>query len=667
MKVNKGSPSWITSLVMGCFFLVLGAISWYSAILFLQEKEAAYIAELKQYQSKVLFVESEVLAGQLVTPVIRARELAKARIFRAAIANFLSMNKEKKAKAQEDFENFIDVAGFRAGHLFSIEGSLRATTMDKLDSTESAYYAPVRKVAATRIPHLSTLYVSKGEVVSDLFIPVYPSNVLSDSATPEYILTLVVPLQNLLRNFLASNRNLNYQSNIRLIQQNAEGGFEEIVVAFPDMIKIIPIKASLKEVKEVKFGKRLDLNGSGLVYSSVVYISALQWWIAAETDEAVIAAPMRKNQDMLIPLLIFGGLLAFFFTASVVLFFSRYRHHKGKMTLAGELVPMRETLAMGKRINDALPIPLCLRNMENEEIVYANEAFAVMCDKPLSVIRSLSIAELFNAAEADVLQHGDQMLAMSGSSSYSQELEVFQGPIPSLYEVVSLQCESENDLPPDTLLLFREITQERESHTQEVEMRQQIIDALVRAVESVPFLDGHTSLLRQLSVEMAETLLLGDADCATVEASAILSQVGKTFIPKKIMQKEGKLTPEEIQETRRYVEHTCRIIQGIKFHLPIIETIGQMQENLDGSGYPNGLKGNEVSMLARILGVANTFSALVKKRSYRKAKTAKQAVEILRKSTGRYDETVLRALEAVVESSHGRSIMRENDIEIDDE
>jgi len=185
-------------------------------------------------------------------------------------------------------------------------------------------------------------------------------------------------------------------------------------------------------------------------------------------------------------------------------------------------------------------------------------------------------------------------------------------------------------------------------------------------VESVPFLDGHTALLRRLSVEIAETLLLSDADCATVEAAAILSQVGKTFVPREIMQKEGKLTPEEIQETRRYVEHTCRIIDGIDFDLPIIDTIRQMQENLDGSGYPNGLKGKEVSMLARILGVANTFSALVKKRSYRKAKTAHQAVDILRQSTDRYDATVIRALEAVVESANGQRIMRENDIETDD-
>jgi len=667
MKVIKGSPSWITTLVLSCFFLVLGVGAWYSAKLFLQEKEDHQVAELEQYQAKVLNAQSEVLSGQLVTPVLRARELAKSRIFRRSIANFASMKDKKKILAQEDFENFIDVAGFRAGHLFSTGGSLRATTMDKLDSTESEYYAPVRSVAETRQPYFSPLYLYKGELVSDLFIPVYPSNVLSDSADPEYVLALVVPVHGVLRSFLTSIRNLDYQTTVRLIQQDEEGRFQEIVVAYPDLIKVIPVKASLKGVKQVEFGRRADLNGLGSVYSSVVYLPAVRWWIAAETDEDVLIAPVRECQGMVMVLLALGGILAVFITTAVVLFFSRYRHCRIERSLAQELEPMREILAVGTSISSALPTPLFLLNAKDERVMFANEAFASMCGKPMSVILGLSISELFLPVETDSLHHGQRMLAMSGGKSYSQEIELFRGPVPLLYEVQSLHCDSEDESSPNILFLFREITEERASHIQDVENRQQIIDALVRAVERVPFLDGHTALLRQLSVEIAETLLLSDADCSTVEAAAILSQVGKTFIPKEIMQKEGKLTPEEIQETRRYVEHTCRIIEGIEFHLPIVETIWQMQETLDGSGYPHGLKGDDVSMLARILGVANTFSALVKKRSYRKAKTAKQAVEILQQSTGRYDATVIRALEAVVESTHGQAIMRENDIDIDAE
>ena len=666
MRVINGSPSWITALVLSCFFLVLGAGSWYSASLLLEEKRERDVAALEEYQGKVLFAESEALSGQLVAPVLRAREMAKARIFRNAVANFASVKKENKDKAQEDFENFVDVSGFMAGHLFSPDGGLRATTMGKLDGAESEFYAPVRNVAKTRQPYFSPMYLYKGFLVSNLFIPVYPPNVLSDSAEPEYVLGLVVPLHGVLRSFLTSVRNLDYDTHVRLVQQQEEGTFSEIVVAYPDLIKVIPVKASLKDVKEVEFGRREDLNGDGSVYSSVAYLPAVRWWIAAETDESVVAEPIREYRHLLGLLLVAGGVLALFFIASVVLFFSRYRHHREEKSLAEELDSLRHSLAMGTSIGKALPLPICLVAAGDGVVAYANDAFAAMCGKPVTVISGLTLAELFNPEEADDLQHGVRMLTMSGGRPHSQVLETYRGPKPRFYEVTTLHCESGGD-EPDIMFLFREVTEERAGHQQDINNRQQIINALVRAVESVPFLDGHTALLRRLSVEMAETLLLSDADCSTVEAAAILSQVGKTFVPKEIMQKEGKLTPEEIQETRRYVEHTCRIIEGIDFDLPIVETIWQMQENLDGSGYPHGLKGNEVSVLARILGVANTFSALVKKRSYRKAKTARQAVDILRQSTGRYDATVIRALEAVVESSSGQRIMRENDIEIDEE
>ncbi len=129
-----------------------------------------------------------------------------------------------------------------------------------------------------------------------MFIPVYPSNVLSDSADPEYVLALVVPVHGVLRSFLTSIRNLDYQTTVRLIQQDEEGRFQEIVVAYPDLIKVIPVKASLKGVKQVEFGRRADLNGLGSVYSSVVYLPAVRWWIAAETDEDVLIAPVRECQ-----------------------------------------------------------------------------------------------------------------------------------------------------------------------------------------------------------------------------------------------------------------------------------------------------------------------------------------------------------------------------------
>ena len=665
MKVINGSPSWITALVLSCFFLVLWAQFWYSASTLIESKHKKSVTELALYQGNVLSTASEALSGHLVTPVMRARELAKARIFRGAVANFASVKQENKDQAQEDFANFIGVSGFMAGHLFSPEGILRATTMGKLEEPEKDFYAPVRDVAKTRQPYFSPMYVHKGLLVSNLFIPVYPAHIFSESTAPDHVLVLVVPLQDILRTFLTSIRNLDHETSVRLVQQTQGQTFQEIVVDSTGQIKVLAVTASFKGVNEVAFGQRADLDGKGSVYSSAANLPAVGWWIAAETDADVLATPIREYRDLLTFLLVVGGLLAMFFIISVVLFFSRYRHHREEKNLTRELADLRQALVMESRISKALPAPICLVSPEAETIVYANQPFAAMSGKPQAVLPGLALSEVFDPEQAQALRHGAQMVAMSKGRPHCQVLRTYHGPTPCFYEVTALQCASEDEKSYDVQFLFREITAERAKHEQDISSHQQIIDALVRTVEKVPFLEGHTALLRQLSIEMAETLLLGDAQCSTVAAVAVLSQTGKAFVPQEIMLKKDTLTPEEIREARRYVEHACAMMEDIDVDLPVLETVRQIQETLDGSGYPHGLKNDEISMPARILGVANAFSAMVKKRAYRDAKTAGQALEELRQCPGRYDATVVRALESVMLSDRGQRMLRERGVEVE--
>ncbi|MBG0776158.1 MAG: PAS domain-containing protein [Desulfovibrionaceae bacterium] len=655
-----------TAFVLCCFFLVVGVGAWHTAGMLRDQRVEALTEEVRQYQADVLASQSEMISTQLVEWVVRARELAKARIFRGAIANFASMKADRKDRAQEDFENFVASAGFLAGHLFGVNGNLLATTMGKLDATENSYFESIRSVVQTRVPFFSPLYAYKGGLVSDLYIPVYPTGALSDSASPDHVLVVVIPLQNVLRAFLGSARGLRFSTTVHLVQQGADDMgspvFEEIAPAYPDSLKLEPVEVSLADVEEVRFGPRTDLKGADEVYSTATSLPAVRWWLAAETGRARLAGELRGYELVSLALLVAGGLVALLFTSTAALFASRLRYRRIARGLKEEVEPLRRGYALLGAVAEALPVPVCLRHAESGRVEYVNRAFGTLCGKSPTVALGLTVAELFNPDEAAALAHGDQMLAMS-DAAYTQEIAVYRGARPILFEAwasrVALGEQAEH-----TLLVFRDVTEERAQNSLNIEMRQQIIDALVRAVESVPFLDGHTALLRKLAMEVAETLLLSDEDCSTVEAAAILSQVGKTFVPKEIMEKQGKLTPEEIREMQRYVEHTCRLLEGIRFHLPITETIWQLQENLDGTGYPNGLRGDDIFMPARILGATNTFSALVQKRSYRKAKTAREAVQILwQMADTKYDHTVIQALEAVVDSPRGQRMLRASNIE----
>ncbi|SDL56573.1 HD domain-containing protein [Maridesulfovibrio ferrireducens] len=658
-KIKKLFNRKKVALLFALLFIAAGTI--YFVSIFLEKQENILINDLEKYQSVVLNSETESLSSQLVKFVVQGRNLAKARIFRLSLEGLASTKEEKVQKAQEDFDNFIKVSGFTAGHLFNLDGKLFATTEGRLEGSEISYQKSIQHVLKNRVPIFSRLRPSYGQLVSELFLPIFPAKALSDSVAPIKVLVLTVPMTEILRSFLATDQRLNYGSTIHIIQED-ENKFQEVSFSYPDNLKLQSVGVSLKGVSGIQFGVRSDLYKAKQVYSSAISIPTIHWWVMVETDADQIYAQLNKNKELAETIAMIAFAAIAFLLLTISLLFSRKKYLNRSQELNSELIPTKMRKDMLEKICKTLPIPLCLKDNTTESYVFVNKAFADLTGTNFNNALGSTDQRTFLNSETKTLTHIGQMTNMS-ENIYTQEMTLDRGSEQTHLQVSGIPYKQkvEND---SILRIFRDISEEKVINTQNVEMRQQIIDALVRAVESVPFLDGHTALMRLLSVEIAETLLLSNADCATVEASAILSQVGKSFIPKEIMQKTGKLTPEELLETQRYIEHTCKILEGIEFSLPITQTLWQMQENIDGSGYPNGLKGTEVSLLARILGVTNTFSALVQHRSYRKAKTAQEAVEVLQSMADKkFDGTVIHALNAVINSQRGKKILTENKIE----
>ena len=649
-------------MIQALAVLLVGAVTVYVINSMWTEKAAELETGLKNYQATIVKNNAELLSSQLVKIVLQGKEMSRSRMFRIALEGLDAAREAEAEKAQEDFRNFVRVSGFLEGHLFDLQGRLFATTEVRFEGDVSDYQDPIERVIETRTPLFSPLRSSSGLLVSDLFLPVFPAKALSNSVDPVKVLVLTVPLTKMLRSFLAMEESLNYDSRIHLIQQTGES-FEETVFRYPDNLQLQSVAASLRGVSDVLFGVRSDLYGEKAVYSTATMIPAIRWWVMMETDAGVIEARLREYESISGFLAGLGLLALTLAVITINLVVAARSLSRRNEQLENELAPSRKERNVLRRLCNALPFPVSLKERESGEYRYVNRAFSEFTGFDQEAAVGITDNQVFTYADADDLNQGEQIVAMSGST-YVHEMDITKGMDRTLVQVMSIPC-SVRESGDSILTIFRDITDEKHTVEQAIETRQQIINALVRAVESVPFLDGQTSLMRMLSVEIAETMLLSDADCATVEAASILSQVGKTFIPKDILQKEGELTDEEFLETKKYVEHTCRILEGIKFDLPITQTIRQIQETLDGSGYPKGLKGREVSRLARILGVVNTFSALVKNRAYRKAKSAQEAVDILQSQADKkFDATVIESLEAVIRTPRGREILRGNGVEI---
>jgi HD-GYP domain-containing protein (c-di-GMP phosphodiesterase class II) len=180
----------------------------------------------------------------------------------------------------------------------------------------------------------------------------------------------------------------------------------------------------------------------------------------------------------------------------------------------------------------------------------------------------------------------------------------------------------------------------------------------VRAIELTdPYLAGHSRMMGKIAVEIAKAMNASEMDVATVAAAANLSQVGKLFVDRELLSKAEVLTVEEQAKMAQHVEHAARVLKEIDFGLPIYEAVCQMNETLDGNGYPKGLRGDEITLPARILAVANSFCAMLEPRAYRAARPVDEIMAILDSGEGVYDQRVVAALKDIMDSASGEKLL----------
>ena len=145
-----------------------------------------------------------------------------------------------------------------------------------------------------------------------------------------------------------------------------------------------------------------------------------------------------------------------------------------------------------------------------------------------------------------------------------------------------------------------------------------------------PNTNGHCERLAQHAVQLGRTLGLSAEDLNALHRGGYLHDVGKVGVPDAVLLKPGKLTAEEMELMRRHPEigdTLCAPLQSLRHVRPII--LGH-HERLDGSGYPHGLKGDQVPVLAQIVGIVDVYDALTSRRPYREALTAEAAGKHLR-------------------------------------
>lgn len=211
---------------------------------------------------------------------------------------------------------------------------------------------------------------------------------------------------------------------------------------------------------------------------------------------------------------------------------------------------------------------------------------------------------------------------------------------------------------------FNEMTDQLERHVRDLhisvaenrELFLGTVKALAAAIDGKdPYTRGHSERVSRFSVAIAQAMGLSQTEIEHIRVSALLHDVGKIGIDDRVLKKPAQLTDEELALMRTHPQKGYKIMSQIPAMRDFLPGMYMHHEMINGEGYPQGLKGEEIPLMARIVSVADTFDAMTTERPYQRAMDVKTALKRLKSFVGtRYDSRVVAAFVAVCEAGQIR-------------
>ena len=176
-----------------------------------------------------------------------------------------------------------------------------------------------------------------------------------------------------------------------------------------------------------------------------------------------------------------------------------------------------------------------------------------------------------------------------------------------------------------------------------------MMSLVVSVEEKDPATDGHCGRIERLAIQTGERVGLAGQELINLSYAAYLHDIGKTEVPDAILNKEAELTAAEWEEMKRHPDYGAEILTEKDFLRGAAGIVQAHHERYDGSGYPRGIKGEEIPIGARVVAVVDTYDAMTSVRPYQRAQAKREAIEELKKNAGtQFDPRVVRAFIEVI-------------------
>lgn len=176
-------------------------------------------------------------------------------------------------------------------------------------------------------------------------------------------------------------------------------------------------------------------------------------------------------------------------------------------------------------------------------------------------------------------------------------------------------------------------------------LRTRLREIMARVETRDHFIDSHSDNVARLALTVARAVEAAEEILPTIELAGLAHDLGKSHIPEDVLGKKGRLTPEEWALVKRYPEFGAEMLTPFDHLAPVVEIVRHHQERWDGSGYPEGLQGDDIPLGAQVVGICDVFDVLTSDRAYRPALPEEVAIKTIEGGIGRlWNPVVAEAL-----------------------
>ncbi len=383
-------------------------------------------------------------------------------------------------------------------------------------------------------------------------------------------------------------------------------------------------------------------------------LSGLPWVLVQKVSVFEALKESKTHQRFLYSALLLVLLLVSSLLVAAWWYGSTLRERKVSQELLIKSRQLESQAHLLKAINDNISDFIFLADA-GLRLIFANSAIGGGVGGPVADLAGKGLANVFGPDTAKMFEPLiSKALAESALLHQSMALEL--GGRTYSFHATFIPIPYESDHDDAVLVSLHDVTLLEQAQQKKAQLLKQTVNALMRAIDMHdPYSANHSAKTAQIATAIGRAMSLSGDELATLETASGLCNLGKLAIPKDLLAKTGALTAEEQAILRKETEFARGILEGIEFEGPVLATIVQKNEVLDGSGFPAGLRGAEaIIMTARILGVANAFVAMISPRAYRdRLETGKALEHLLQQAEKKYDRHVVAALFHVAENEIG--------------